>query len=203
MHGEQKDIDALVADAASALKDGNIERLIIIYEGLANHGVPNMLARIGELYETGYKHKSCVFEKNNDLAIKWYLRAIEEENDPLAHLGLGRICCERDPNSLDDILNARKHLQFAYDNNLAQAGIYLGMMSMFGKGVERNLSDAEEYFLRAASAGFPIAYRYLANIAADSGRLLRTIEMLIKEAFFTIKLKMIDRDHPNLWTIKG
>jgi len=200
MNGE-KNIDALVVDAETSLEAGDIDRVIAIYKKLAAYGVPHVSARIGELYETGYKHNSYILEKNTELAVEWYSRAIIESNDPLAHLGLGRIYYEGDLKPQSDLSSARKHLQFAYDNNLGQAGIYLGLMSMFGNGVEKNLSDAEEYFLRAASAGFPLAYRYLANIAAHSGRLFRTIEMLLKEAFFTIKLKIMDRDHPNLWTL--
>ncbi|HEX8610807.1 MAG TPA: tetratricopeptide repeat protein [Telluria sp.] len=201
MKKEIDDIDGLILQAEDALQAGDIARLIVLYERMALHGAVGAVARIGELYETGYRHRSHTFEKNLDQAVEWYQKAILENNDPLAHLGLGRIYYEGSETLRKDMVKAGEHLRIAYENKLPQAGIYLGAMSMFGTGVVKNVADAEKFFLTAATGGFPIAYRYLANMAASSGRFIRTIEMLIKEFIYTLKLKIQDRDHPNLWSL--
>jgi TPR repeat protein len=199
MNQEGNDLDALTEQAELAIVEGDIPKLIVLYERMEQLGVWQVSARIGELYETGYKHGVHTFEKNLDEAVKWYRKSVFESDDPVAHLGLGRIYYEGSATVKKDILKAQAHLRKAYDNKLPQAGIYLGAMSMFGVGVEKNLADAEHFFSGAAAGGFPLAYQYLANIAASSGRFIRTIEMLVKGLILSFKLKIQDRNHPNLW----
>lgn len=199
MSQEGNDLDALTAQAELAIGEGDIPKLIVFYQCMEQLGAWQASARIGELYETGFGNGAHTFEKNLDEAVKWYRKSVFESDDPVAHLGLGRIYYEGSSTVKKDILKAQTHLRKAYENNLPQAGIYLGAMSMFGVGVEKNLADAERFFLVAAAGGFPLAYRYLANIAASSGRFVRTVEMLGKEFILSIKLRIQDRNHPNLW----
>jgi TPR repeat protein len=199
MSQEENNLDALTAQAELAIIEGNIRRLIFLYQRMEQLGVWQASARIGELYETGFGNGAHTFEKNLDEAVKWYRKSVFESDDPVAHLGLGRIYYEGSATVKKDISKAQTHLRKAYENDLPQAGIYLGAMSMFGVGVEKNLADAERFFSTAAAAGFPLAYRYLANMAASSGRLIRTIEMLSKELILSVKLRIQDRNHPNLW----
>lgn len=201
MSQEKNDLDALTEQAELAIGKGDIQRLIVLYQRMEQLGVWQASARIGELYETGFGDGVHRFEKNLDEAVKWYRKSVFESDDPVAHLGLGRIYYEGSSTVKKDMLKAQVHLKKAYDNNLPQAGIYLGAMSMFGVGVEKNLADAERFFSTAATGGFPLAYRYLANIAASSGKFLRTIEMLGKELILSVRLKIQDRNHPNLWKI--
>jgi TPR repeat protein len=199
MIGDKSDLDDLVSAAEVALQAGEVPELIGIYERMAMLGAAGATARVGELYEAGYVHGLVKFERNLDKAVNWYRKSICADDDPLAHLGLGRIYYSGCGTLQSDMAQAQIHLRIAYDHNLPQAGIYLGTMSLFGVGLEKNLPDAENFFLAAAVGGFPLGYRYLANIAASSGRFIRTIEMLAKECIFTLKLKIIDRHHPNLW----
>lgn len=201
MSQEKNDVDALIKQAELAIGEGDIERLIILYRSMEQLGVWQASARIGELYETGFNNGVHTFEKNLDEAVKWYRKSIFESDDPVAHLGLGRIYYEGSSTVGKDMLKAQAHLKKAYDNNLPQAGIYLGAMSMFGTGIEKNLADAERFFSTAAKGGFPLAYRYLANMAASSGKFFRTIEMLGKELILSVRLKIQDRNHPNLWKV--
>jgi TPR repeat protein len=201
MNQEKNELDVVTEESELAISQGNIYRLISLYQRMGQLGVWQAYSRLGELYETGFNNGTQTFEKNLDEAVKWYRQSIFESDDPVAHLGLGRIYYEGSPTVERDILKAQPHLRKAYDHNLPQAGIYLGAMSMFGIGVEKNLSDAEQFFLTAARGGFPLGYRYLANIAASSGNFSRTIKMLWKELVLSVKLKIQDRNHPNLWDI--
>ena len=180
-----------------AAEKGDHRTVILLMKRLDGLGDWCVTARIGEFYETG----AIGVERDVDEAFKWYQKAVSDRDDPIAHLGLGRIYYDGCETVEKDLLKAQIHLTKAFVNNLPQAGIHLGMMSMFGVGVEKNLTDAERFFAVAAKGGFPLAYQYMANIAASSGKLIRTIEMLIKELLLTIKLKIEDRNHPNLWKI--
>jgi TPR repeat protein len=195
------DLETLVINAERAVKQGNIQELIDIYQQMDKLGAWRATARIGELYETGFANADKVFEKNLDEAAKWYRKSIFESDDPIAHLGLGRIYYDGSTFIDRNIHLARLHLQKAFNNELPQAGVYLGIMSMFGEGVEVNILDAEKFFLKAANSGFPIAYRYLANIAAKSGNFFRASGMIIREFILIVRLKFQDRNHPNLWRI--
>jgi TPR repeat protein len=199
MGEEVESIDVLSAQAENALVAGNIPQLINLYQRMEALGVWQVTARIGELYETGYRHGKHTFEKNLDEAVTWYRKAVFESDDPIAHLGLGRIYYEGSVAVKSDPMKARLHLQKAYDRGVHQAGIYLGIMSMSGVGVEKNIPEARKFFSSAARDGFPIAYRYLANIEASTGNLRGFIEALVKAFALTIRLKLQDRNHPNLW----
>lgn len=198
MNQKIEDVDFLLEQAELAIADGDIQKLIGLYERIEQLGVGTVTARIGELYETGYEQGPHTFEKNYNEAIKWYHKAVLGNDDPVAHLGLGRIYYHGSSTVETDLLKAQTHLRKAYDNNLPQAGIYLGAMYMNGVGVEKSLTDAERYFATAAAGGFPQGYGYLASIAASSGRIFRAFNMLAKQLILTVKLKIEDRRHPNL-----
>lgn len=202
MGEEVQSIDVLSAQAEKALVAGDIPQLINLYQRMEALGVWQVTARIGELYETGYRHGKHTFEKNLDEAVTWYRKAVFESDDPVAHLGLGRIYYEGSVAVRRDLMKARLHLQKAYACGLPQAGIYLGLMSMSGAGIEKNLSEARTFFSTAATGGFPIAYRYLANIEASLGNVLGAFGAIFKAFILTVSLKLQDRNHPNLWGMR-
>lgn len=192
---KESGIELAWLEAEKAAKQADHNKVMAILKRLDELGVWQATARIGEFYETG----AVDLPKNADEAVKWYRKAVFESDDPLAHLGLGRIYYEGSTSVQQDYSKARTHLEKAFAKGLHQAGIYLGIMNMFGVDRERDLPAAEFFFLSAARAGFPVGYRYLANISASSGHFFRTIGLLCKEAILSIKLKIIDRNHPNLW----
>ena len=59
-------LDFLCEKAEQAVKDGDIPRLILVYQEMWHAGAWLALARIGELYETGYKHVDYEFKKDLD-----------------------------------------------------------------------------------------------------------------------------------------
>lgn len=201
MNLDESYIDSLREKAEQALTLGDIPKVILIFQEMEQAGVWQITARIAELYETGYKHDKCEFKRDLEEAAKWYRKSIFESDDPIAHLGLGRMYFEGSVTVKRDVSQAQIHLNKAYINDVPQAGIYLGIMSMFGVGSEKNLEEAVQFFLTAATGGFPLAYRYLASIAISSGKPFYAIKMLIKGFFLTMRLKIQDRNHPNLWGV--
>ena len=191
------EIELTWAQLDVAAEKGDHRTMILFMKQLDGLGDSRVTARIGEFYELG----GIGVDKDVDEAVKWYQKAVSERDDPIAHLGLGRIYYDGCATVQKDLLKAHAHLMEAFVNNVPQAGIHLGFMSMFGVGVEKNLTDADRFFSVAAKGGFPLAYIHMANIAASSGSFIRTIAMLVKAFVLTIKLKIEDRHHPNLWKL--
>jgi TPR repeat protein len=194
---KSSDLEVTWQQIEIAADDGDHRKVILLLKRLDRLGVWRATSRIGEIYELGANE----VEKNLEEAVKWYRKAVFESDDPVAHMGLGRIYYQGCSMVPRDLQKARQHLNKAYENDNPQAGIYLGLMSMFGLGVEKNLTTAEMFFSAAAAAGFPIAYTYLANTSALSGKLFKSIIMLGKGYLLTAKLKLRDRSHPNLWKL--
>lgn len=180
-----------------AVANADHQKVVQLLKRLVKMGVWQAAARVGEIYELG----ATDVDVNLNEAVTWYRRAVFECDDPIAHLGLGRIYFEGGLTIEKDIAKTREHLIKAYERNIPEAGIFLGLMCIAGLGYERNVVDAERFFLVAARAGFPVAYHYLADLARSSGRIRLTIGMLVKGFFLEIRLKIQDRNHPNLWRL--
>ena len=94
MNLDENYIDSLREKAEQALALGDIPKVILIFQEMEQAGVWQITARIAELYETGYKHDKCEFKRDLEEAAKWYRKSIFESDDPIAHLGLGRMYFE-------------------------------------------------------------------------------------------------------------
>jgi TPR repeat protein len=186
--------EALIEQAELAALSGNIPKVISLYQELLDLGLLVVSARIGEFYELGFREGEHVFERDWDEATKWYSRAIAETDDPLAHLGLGRMFYYGGKNVEKDIARARSHFIKAYQGEFLDAGIYLGYMSMHGIGVERNIDEAKKYLTAAAVGGVPVGFRYLAYVAACSGRFLQMIVLAFKGLSMYVQQKYRDRN---------
>ena len=199
MESEQNhnDVTYILEQADVAALKGDFRSVVKLYKRLDALGIPIITARIGEFFECG----AIGLEKDLGEAKMWYQKAVSDSDDPIAHLGLGRIYFVGSGGTPKDLAQSREHLQKAFANNLPQAGIHLGIMSMFGEGAEKNADEAERFFLAAANARFPIAYLYLSDLAAASGRILKAIEMRIRFLMLTFILTFQDKDHPNLWSL--
>src|SRR4051812_19213256 len=131
-------LNPLWEKAEAAAEKGDNVGVIYLLKSLAEKGVWQTLARIGELYETGGGN----LERNLDEAVKWYRRSVFECDDPVAHLGLGRIYFEAAAGVEQDYEKAVHHFQKAYINKLPSAGIYLGIMFYFGMGTHKDKAKA-------------------------------------------------------------
>ena len=195
MERTDAEVDRTWEQVHLATAEGDHRKLVLLLKRLDRLGIWRATARIGEFYELG----AINVDQDLNEAAKWYKKAIFESDDPIAHLGLGRIYYEGCSSVGADLEKSRIHLTKAFSGGAHQAGIHLGQMNMFGMGIEQDLAEARRYFLAAAAAGFPIAYSYLASLAATSGNGIDAILMLLRGYVLTLKLKLQDWHHPNLW----
>ena len=185
---EEKDpLEPLWNKATQAGNAGDFPGLIFAWRALVEHGVVQVCAHIGQVYETGGEG----IEKDINQALFWYRKAIFECDDPLAHLGLGR-AYYNGVGEAKNIEQARKHFEAAHSYGLPQARIYLGVMYYFGNGVECDVELAKKYLESAAADGFAYAYLLLARFALHERRLFEAISTAVKG--WRLGKKIADKD---------
>ena len=161
--------------AYEAEVNGDMPGILFIWKALAEQGVWQLLARIGELYERGARG----VEPNIEQAIYWYRKAVFECDDPIGHLGLGRAYYTG--NGLrQEFSEALNHFNKAYMLGLPDAAVYLGLMYLRGHGVERDHGQAENYLKSAADQRFFVAFYMLASIAFRRGNLITAAKLFMK-----------------------
>lgn len=189
---EKDPLEPLWNKATQAGNAGDFPGLIFAWRALVEHGVMQVCAHIGQLYERGAEGGAEGVEKDINQALFWYHKAVFECDDPLAHLGLGR-AYYNGVGEVKNIEQARKHFEAAHSYGLPQARIYLGVMYYFGNGVERDVELAKKYLESAAAEGFAYAYLLLARFALHEGKLFKAISTAVKGCLL-IK-KIADKDH--------
>ena len=163
-------LNPLWEKATEAAKNNDWPGVLFVWKSLADKGIWQICARIGEIYERG----ADGVEQNFSEAIRWYNKGVFVGDDPLAHLGIGRAYCNG--TGVDrDHAKALSHFKRAAEYGRPEANLYLGNMYFEGVEVKRDRSRAEEYYRVAARAGYPIAYGYLARLALGRGRLFKAI----------------------------
>jgi len=168
-------LEPLWQKADEAAKAGDFPGVVFILKSLADKGVWQASARIGELYESG----ASGFAADQQQALRWFRKAIFDGDDPVAHLGLGRAYYEG--NGVDrDYTVALQHFKKASAAGLHAADVYLGLMYYFGVGVPQDVLKAERTFDTPAAAGYPIACFYLARIALSRRSYARFVRLWIK-----------------------
>jgi TPR repeat protein len=195
---EDKDpLDPLWEKADEAAKSGDIAGALFVWKALADKGVWQIYARIGDLYERG----ASGVEKDVQQALHWYRKAIFEGNDPIAHVGLGRAYylgtgVER------NLVSARHHFEKAYVQGSVDSALYLGIIYYRGDGAERDVRRAEKYLKVAAAAEYYYAYALLARVAFKERKFIKGILLLAESYLLGFKISRKDPHDPRLLGIE-
>ena len=190
-------LDPLWEKADEAAKNGDIVGALFIWKAIAEKGVWQIYARIGEIYETGANG----VEKDIQKALYWYRKAVFEGDDPIAHVGLGRayylgIGIEQ------NLTSALGHFERAFSHGSIEAALYLGVMYHRGDAVERDSRRAKQYLRIAAAKEYYYAYAELARVAFDEKRFLNGIYVLAKSLFLGIRISLKNSHDPRLLGIE-
>lgn len=172
---EKDPLTPLWEKAHEAASKGDMAGVLFLWKALAEKGVWQLLARIGEAYERG----GSGVERNVEQALFWYRRAVYECDDPIGHLGLGR-AYYTGAGLQQDFGEALNHFRKAHSLGLPEAAICLGLMFLRGHGVVRDLDQAESYFRSAADRSYFVAFYLLASIAFRRGNLIKAIKLFIQ-----------------------
>ncbi len=176
VRNEEDPLSPLWSKAQKAADEGDIPGLLFVWKALAEKGVWQVYARIGEVFERG----APSVPRDIDEALSWYRKAVFEGDDPIGHVGLGR-AYYRGIGVPQDVVKAFKHFERAANTyGLPDAKIYLGLMYYRGVAVLKDVRRAERLFSEAAAAHYPVAYAYLARIALCRGRIIRAATLYLK-----------------------
>ncbi len=183
--------------AERAAEAGDHRELVLLLRRLHTMGQWRVTAQIGAMYELGGQGVDIQIDE----ALNWYRRAVFECDDPVAHLGLGRVHFSGWGATPKNLGLAKEHLLKAFEKGKPEAGVYLGLMYLYGHGVAKDIGAAETYFIAAGNAEFPLAYRYLAIVSFLRREYRRGGAYLLRERWMRFKLWRRDRSHPNLWKL--
>lgn len=164
----------LLRVAAEKAEQGDVRGMLDLWKAVANDGLWQLCARIGEFYERG----SDGVAVNQAEALRWYRKAVFEGDDPAGHVALARAYfngkgVERD---LDQ---ARRHIERGLFYGSPEAAIYMGLMHFSGVTTPASLDDARRMFEAASSKGYPYARMMLANIAMRNFKLWEAAKLTV------------------------
>ena len=164
-----------------------------VFEDLASDGFVGSYYYVGSLYESGNGLVSPDMER----ARYWYMRAIDAIDDE-AYIGMARLALNgyKDAGSCSDAVD---YLWKACNKDNPRAMTLLGTLYQYGKGVDRDLSQAAKLYEGAMAYGYILPMRYLSTLKFDEGAYVSGIwlrlKMILRSCFIVIK----DAKDERLW----
>jgi len=161
--------------AKKRFESGDRAGALYLLRTLAQEGVADAYVEIGNIYQLG----GGGVDKDPKQARRWFERAAQEANDPVAYFYLGRLYyvgegVERDFEKAFEYLSKLEHLQQPAVHYL------IGRMFEYGEGVPRNLAKARAYYAKASVGGHLLATSALGWIFLRQGRIVKAIGHLLK-----------------------
>ena len=147
------------AEAVTEFRNGNLSSALFLFKRLAKDGCTPALVEIGNIYELGGKD----VEQDLSLAEQWYQRSVNLQDDPKAHLALGRIRL-RNAKTKEDYRRAHEHFSLIEDYDDMATQYCLGLIYEFGLGTQIDLSKATQFYRSAIALGHIMAKKNLARI---------------------------------------
>lgn len=178
--------------ALGRLKQGDGKGAAFLYSALAKDGCGAALTQLGRIYEFGVGN----LEPDHEVAVEWYKRSVETIDDVGSHLALARIYLQTDRFDPDNHL-ALYHLRLLEKNDVAGAVFTLGLLYENGVGVERSLSMAREYYMRATNLGHILARVYLTKLDFEAKPLTNLLAFIRARCQFR-RLQRLSPNDPRL-----
>lgn len=185
----EQDRDAFVAFLSSA-ENGNKEasnKLVEIVQRNSKNAQfldDSVWDRIEDLSDKGDSFADLLMHfkyysmgTQNEVAVKYLLRALKKQEIPIAYLQLG-ICYGWGLGvPYSDVL-AKKYYEKALEKDCGIACRYLGQLYRYGgDNIEKNLHKAEEYFRKGIEMKVASCYRQLLYLYSDMGENEKAYEL--------------------------
>ena len=183
--------------AENCMRAKKLANALAIFEELAAEGYSEAYVEIGNILEQRDSRDS---RADLEAARSWYMKAIEEIEDPEAYIGLARLALRghKDAGNTDDAL---EYLNIAARANRPVAFIILGTLYHTGKVVPRDLSKAADFYTKAIAVGYILPLFYLAKIELELGHYIKFLRLRLKAFLNARKLAETDRHDPRLWHV--
>lgn len=171
---------------------------LTIFEGLAAEGYAEAFVEIGNILEIRASRDGDV---DLDAARSWYMRAIEEIDDPHAYIGLARLVLNgyQEAGSTDDAIG---YLNIAARANRPVALIMLGTLYHAGKIVPRDINKAADFYTKAIATGYILPMLYLSKLELERGHFFRFLRLRLAALRQACQIVLADRRDPRLWNLR-
>lgn len=140
----------------------------------------------GFLYDYGNKE----LERDIDKAKFYYEKAVEENGDVEAFLGLGRIYYYGLGVHPDYEMAYKIYSKVESESDLPITYLMLGKMFDLGKGVDQDKEKAKYYYNYAAEHGLVFAKRNLALVQLGQGKIFRGLTGLVGAILFGMSISL-------------
>lgn len=161
--------------AVDAFRDGDKAGALYIFLALAKDGSKAAYAEIGNIYEIGGGGINQDFEK----AQQWYKKSIDEADDVLGYIGLGRLYYAG-KGVKQDFEKAFWYFSQTENNEKPVTFLMLGRMYHYGQGVQQDPHKARTYYQKAVNYGYVYALRNLGLLETESGHRLKGLLLRIR-----------------------
>jgi len=170
---------------------------LAIFDALAADGYAEAYVEIGNILEQRDDRDGGV---DLDAARSWYMRAIEEIDDPEGYIGLARLALNgyRDAGSTDDAI---EYLNIAARANRPVALIILGTLYDAGKVIPRDINQAVDFYMKAIATGYILPLLYLSKIELERRHYFKFLRLRMTAFRQARKIALVDRHDPRLWNV--
>lgn len=160
--------------AVAAFENGDLSGALFTFRKISKQR-PGALVEIGNIYEIG----GGGVEQDYSKAKIWYEKAIDEVDDPKAHLGLGRLWyfgwgVEQ------NFERARYHFETIEEAHEPGALFALGHMHLHGQGVNCDRDVGLQYLKKSISYGHLLALREYGKYEVTEGRVFSGLIIFLK-----------------------
>lgn len=170
---------------------GNMLSALTMLRSLASKGALMAYVEIGNIYELGGKG----VPRDDQEALRWYHRAICHGDDPMAHLGVGRILYNyKDAERNDE--RALYHLREAGNHPVAL--MLLGLMFQFGRGTTASLGIARQMYKQLMDAGYVMPMVLLGRIEEAERDYCKGLFLRLRAGFKAARIGFRNPKDPRL-----
>ena len=171
---EPESVEDICAEAESMLGDGEKQRAFELWHRAAEMGSEEAILAVADCYSKGIG-----VDVDLNKAIEWYEKAAKLGNTQ-AMFNIGVCYTKRgEPHDIDRAIEwIRESAEL--DNVTAQ--YQLGVMAYQGKYMERNESEAVQWFTRAAKKGHVMSESALASYYSSKGDMVNAVKWFTRAA---------------------
>jgi len=189
----EQSIEALENRAITALRNYDGAGALYLYKLLVKKGYKHAYCEIGNIYELGIGDVETDYKQ----AFEWYMKSVDDGDDPLGAYCLGRFYYLGRGTPID-YEKAQWYYKLAADSGVTIASLMLGRIYNLGLGINKDINEARKHFQTAANEGYVYAIKNLGSLEISSGNIVKGILLYVKGMWAHLKLYISNKHDPRI-----
>ncbi|MCW8899655.1 MAG: sel1 repeat family protein [Gammaproteobacteria bacterium] len=186
-------IDNLVERAEAALRKSDGAGALYLYKALVKKGYKHAYCEIGNIYELGVGEIDIDYKQAHD----WYMKSVDDGDDPIGAYCLGRIYYLGRGKSID-YEKAEWYYKLAADSGVTIAQLMLGRIYNLGLGNTRDIDKARQSFQKAAKEGYVYALKNLGSLEISCGNILKGVLLYVRGIWSHLMIYINNKRDPRI-----